>query len=241
MIKEKLEINNPNINSLIAYNAESKVVESMRPNGVLIAQVSPGGGIISGKSSVVQFDAWNWEDAALVTDEGLHINWPRAYTSNRRRGPSSDIKYNQKNYEEKIKSLSGFLKESMAYNQVQSKIKHLPFAAMSSLFNNKQTLFIHVEDEKGIIDAVNFSKNFNIDKLVIIGGYQAHLISEFLSKNNVPVLIQHTHSLPNFEDEDYNSRLVPKKVLIDAGKFFLNKQEMHQIFRQEIFHSMLGK
>ncbi len=54
---------NPHIRSLIAYNAESKVVESMRPNGVLIAQVVPRGGRISGKSSVVQLDAWNWKDA----------------------------------------------------------------------------------------------------------------------------------------------------------------------------------
>jgi hypothetical protein len=111
----------PHIRTIIAYNAESKVVESLRPNGILSAQIVPRRGVISGSSSVVKLDAWNWEDAALVTDEGLHINWPRAYTSNRRRGPSSDIKYNQKNYEVKIKSLSGFLKESKAYNQVQSK------------------------------------------------------------------------------------------------------------------------
>jgi len=57
--------NNPNINSIIAYNAESKVVESMRPNGVLIAQISPAGGRISGTSSIVQLDAWNWEDAVI--------------------------------------------------------------------------------------------------------------------------------------------------------------------------------
>ena len=88
---------------------------------------------------------------------------------------------------------------------------------MSGLFNNNQTLFIHVEDEKGIIDAVNFSTNLNVGKLVIVGGYQAHLVSDFLAKNNVPVLIQHTHSLPNFEDEDYNSTYINPKKLINAG------------------------
>jgi len=34
-------IMNPHIRSIIAYNAESKVVESMRPNGVLMAQITP--------------------------------------------------------------------------------------------------------------------------------------------------------------------------------------------------------
>ena len=51
--KQEIGEYNPNINSIIAYNAESKVVESMRPNGVLIAQISPGGGRISGSSSIV--------------------------------------------------------------------------------------------------------------------------------------------------------------------------------------------
>ena len=71
----------PHVRSLIAYNAESKVVESMRPNGVLLAQITPRGGRISGTSSLVQLDAWNWEDAAIKVDDGIHINWPQTYKS----------------------------------------------------------------------------------------------------------------------------------------------------------------
>ena len=64
----------PHVRSLIAYNAESKIVESMRPNGVLLAQITPRGGTISGTSSIVQLDAWNWEDAAIKVDDGIHLN-----------------------------------------------------------------------------------------------------------------------------------------------------------------------
>ena len=74
---------NPHIRSLIAYNTESKVVESMRPNGVLMGQITPRGGRISGTSSVVQFDAWNWEDAAIKADDGIHINWPSQFSRGR--------------------------------------------------------------------------------------------------------------------------------------------------------------
>ena len=70
---------NPNIRSIIAYNAESRIVETMRLNGVLIGQITPRGGVISGSSSVVQFDAWNWEDATIKYDEGMHVNWPYPY------------------------------------------------------------------------------------------------------------------------------------------------------------------
>ncbi|MGB3776681.1 MAG: amidohydrolase, partial [Leeuwenhoekiella sp.] len=74
---------NPHIEAIIAYNAESKVVESMRPNGVLIAQTVPQGGTISGTSSVVQLDAWNWEDAAVKRGDGVHLNWPSSFTRGR--------------------------------------------------------------------------------------------------------------------------------------------------------------
>ncbi|GAL66726.1 hypothetical protein JCM19301_3204 [Jejuia pallidilutea] len=74
---------NPHIRSLIAYNAESKVVESMRPNGVLLGQITPRGSRISGTSSIVQFDAWNWEDAAVKVDDGIHMSWPNNFTQGR--------------------------------------------------------------------------------------------------------------------------------------------------------------
>ena len=87
----------PNIRSLIAYNAESRVVESLRPNGVLIAQTTPRGGIISGTSSIVQLDAWNWEDAAIKVDDGIHLNWPESYVQGRWwLGESSAEKPNKK-------------------------------------------------------------------------------------------------------------------------------------------------
>src|SRR5690606_29337085 len=73
----------PHIRSLVAYNAESKVVESMRPNGVLLGQISPKGGAISGTSSLVQFDAWNWEDAVIKEDDGIHLTWPNSFKQGR--------------------------------------------------------------------------------------------------------------------------------------------------------------
>ncbi len=209
--------NNPNINSLIAYNAESKVVESMRPNGVLIAQISPKGGRISGTSSIVQLDAWNWEDAVIKANDGIHLNWPNSFSRGRWwLGESRGYKQNPQ-YNSDLEKLSDYFNESVAYLNSNKEIINLAFESMNGLFDNSQTLFIHVDDEKGIIDAVNFSKNFDIKNIVIVGGYQAHLISEFLVKNTVAVLIQHTHSLPNFEDEDYNSTYINPKKLLNAG------------------------
>src|SRR5471030_2255927 len=75
---------NPDARSIIAYNTDSKVIPTVRSNGILLAQPTPTGGTISGQSSVVQLDAWNWEDAAYKTDIGIHMTWPVSSAPRRR-------------------------------------------------------------------------------------------------------------------------------------------------------------
>ena len=48
---------NPDVRSITAYNADSKVINTLRSNGVLLANVVPEGGMVSGTSSIVQLDA----------------------------------------------------------------------------------------------------------------------------------------------------------------------------------------
>jgi hypothetical protein len=79
MMKMKIGQMNPNVRSIIAFNAESKVIETVRPNGILIAQITPRGGRISGTSSIVQLDAWTWEDAIMKENDGMHLNFPSSY------------------------------------------------------------------------------------------------------------------------------------------------------------------
>lgn len=58
---------NPGAQSAVAYNTDSHVIPVVRSNGILLAQVVPTGGSLSGTSSVMQLDAWNWEDAIYKT------------------------------------------------------------------------------------------------------------------------------------------------------------------------------
>lgn len=67
---------NSNVRSIVAYNTDSKIIATLRANGILLANIAPEGGIISGSSSVVQLDAWNWEDASYKQDAGIHLNLP---------------------------------------------------------------------------------------------------------------------------------------------------------------------
>lgn len=205
----------PHVRSLIAYNAESKVVESMRPNGVLLAQITPQGGEISGTSSIVQLDAWNWEDAAVKVDDGIHLHWPRSYRFNRR-GENIGYKPND-TYQKTIAEITTFLQDAKAYGETISTEENEPFKAMQGLYNGTQKFYIYADGEKEIIDAITLAKNGGIKEIVLVGGYEAYKITNFLKQNNIPVLVQATHNRPKFEDEDYDFPYKLPKLLTDAG------------------------
>ena len=207
----------PNVRSLIAYNAESKVVESLRPNGVLIAQITPRGGTISGTSSIVQLDAWNWEDAVVKEDDGVHINWPNSYARGRWwLGESSTYKAN-KDYQEEIENIKSFILNSKTYGKSTPKKINEAFKAMQGLFNGQQKMFVHAQGEKEMIDAVTLLKNNGIYNVVVVGAYEAYKITDFLKKNDISVLIQRVHSTPERDDEDYDLPYKLAKLLVDEG------------------------
>jgi imidazolonepropionase-like amidohydrolase len=207
---------NPHIRSLVAYNAESKVVESMRPNGVLMGQITPRGGIISGTSSIVQFDAWNWEDAALKVDDGIHMNWSSSISFGRWWAGEDPGAKTNKNYAKAIKNLEEYINNAKNYLKGNKIPKNLEFEALSGLLDGSQKLFIHTNGEREITDAVHFANKFNF-KLVIVGGDEAYKVGNLLVKNNVPVIVQRAHRIPNGDDSDYDFSYKLAKLLLDKG------------------------
>lgn len=206
----------PHIRTAIAYDAESKIVESMRPNGVLVAQITPRGGQISGSSSVMQLDAWNWEDALIKTDEGIHLNWPNPYSRGRWwMGEDPTLKSN-KNYLPSIEKIKTFFENSKVYD-LNQKTVHLPYQAMAGLFNGSKTLYLHAEDEKQIVDGISYLKGLGIEKVVLVGGNEALNQIEFIKAHNVPVIASRPHRLPDGEDEDIKGSFKLAAKLTDAG------------------------
>lgn len=207
---------NPNVRSIIAYTADSKVIETVRPNGILMAQITPRGGTISGSSSIVQLDAWNWKDALIKENDGIHVNFPATF----KRGGSwfepGNIEAN-KDYSKQILELSAFLSTSKAYLGESSKERNLVLESTKGLYDGSQTLFIHANEEKQIIDAVQFVKENGIKKMVIVGGYEAYKTAELLQKNNIGVLLKRVHDMPENEDHDIDLPYKAAKLLTDKG------------------------
>ncbi|MFD0976087.1 amidohydrolase family protein [Salinimicrobium gaetbulicola] len=207
----------PHVRSVVAYNAESHVVESMRPNGVLIGQITPRGGRISGTSSIVQFDAWNWEDAVLKENDGLHINWPNTVRRGRWwEGEERGIKPNDK-YEGHVRDLSDFFKNAKAYLAGPREKTNLPFEAMKEVFEGNKRLYFHADAEKEIIDLLAFIKEHSLKNVVLVGGYDAYKIADQLKANNIAVLVGRVHDTPNLEDQDYDLPYKMAHLLNEKG------------------------
>jgi len=206
----------PEIRSIIAYNAESKAVESMRPNGVLLAQIAPNGGIISGSSSVVQLDAWNWEDAVIKYDQGIHLNWPSPYTYGRWwLGEDRGLKANN-NYKKQVNELKDFFSISRANMNIY-KSMNLKSKAMKAIFEGNSTVYLYADDEKEIIDGVSFLHKFNIEKIVIVGASEAKNQLEFIKENNLPVVVKQPYRFPQSVDSDPSETFMLAKKMIDMG------------------------
>ncbi|WP_134087687.1 amidohydrolase family protein [Olivibacter sp. XZL3] len=206
--------NNAHVRALIAYNTDSKVINTLRSNGVLLAQVTPEGGLVTGQSSVVQLDAWNWEDAAYKTDDAIHINWPSIRYS--RFGATNEAAQKERIQQERG-ILSDLLKDAKAYCEVDNPaVFNGRLEAFRKVFDGTKKLMVHVDKKNDIIAAVQFFGAFGL-KPVLVGGADAHLVSSFLKENEIPIIIHQAHSLPSNDDDDVNLPYKQAKLLSDAG------------------------
>jgi imidazolonepropionase-like amidohydrolase len=209
----------PSIRSAIAYNTDSEIIPTVRSNGVLMGQIVPRGGVISGTSSVMQFDAWNWEDALIKADDGVHLNWPAVYHRHYDKGKILIEKV--KTYDQQLREIQNFFNDARAYCLSNNKsITEVRFEGLRGIFEGKQKLYIHADDVKSITEAVSFKQQMAIPEMVIVGGYDAYLVADMLKSNNVSVMLQRLHTLPWFNEDDVDLPFKLPKLLYDKGVKF---------------------
>ncbi len=218
---------NPNVRSLVAYNTDSKVINTLRSSGILLANVVPDGSFVAGTSSVVQLDAWNWQDAAYKTDAGLHVYMPSLMPrpsfgrfGGGGGGPQAPAADPVKEGLEKIEGLKTFFKQAKAYlGEAKHEETNLKFEAIKGLFDKKQKLYVHANTAKQILVALDFVKEFGFD-MVIVGGSDSWQFADLLRKNNVSVILQQPHSLPTGADDDVDQPYKTAAALQKAGVLF---------------------
>lgn len=218
---------NPSVRSIVAYNTDSRFINVLKANGILLASVVPEGGIISGSSTVVQLDAWNWEDAAYKMDNGIHINMPSFITRMGRRGfggfggrGGATAGDPIKAAFQKVDELKTFFREAKAYLQEPThKETNLKLEAVKGLFDKTQKLFIHGDQVKQMLVAIDFVKEFGFS-VVIVGGSESYQIADLLKTNHIAVILGPEHELPAMEDDDVDQPYKTPAELQKAGVLF---------------------
>jgi len=220
---------NPSVRSLVAYNTDSKVINTLRSTGITLANIVPQGGIVSGSSSVVQLDAWNWEDAAYVADNAIHMNLPNLYNRPSRYGGFMGMQGPQgdpiKRGLEQIEEIKQFFREAKAYGlQSQHEQTNLKLKAVQGLFSKKQKLFVHCDVVREMLAAIDFKKEFDFE-IVLVGASESYQIADLLKQNNIPVVLNQMHALPTLEDDGVDQPYSLPAQLQKAGVLFAINDE----------------
>lgn len=225
---------NTNVRSIVAYNADSRIPGTLRANGILLANSIPQGGLLPGASSVVQLDAWNYEDAAYKTDVGIHFNMPSLLSRQGRQQSPDPVKQGLENIEE----VKQFFRQAKAYlNETVHKETNLKFEATRGLFGKKQKFFVHCEIVREILIAIDFAKEFAFD-VVLVGASECYQVADLIKQNNIAVILRQEHSLPTLDDDDIDQPFKTPAILQKAGVLFaLNDEDESTRYRNLPFNA----
>jgi imidazolonepropionase-like amidohydrolase len=220
---------NPNVRAWIAFNPDSEVIPVTRSNGILLSLVMPTGGLVSGRSAVMQLDGWTWETMALKTDVGLHIQWPTPTRSSEASTVSGDEADSGKRSVGELRTL---FEQARGYQRLrQANPEGSPIDArlesMLAVLDGHVPIFAHADSLPAIQSAVAFATEERV-RLVIVGGYDAPHCASLLQREKVPVIVTGTYRLPQRDSDGYDAaytvpnRLRQAKVdycLASAGRF----------------------
>lgn len=179
----------PEVRSLISFNTDSHVIPVIRSNGVLLTQPVLKHGTLSCTSSIMQLDAWNWEDAVVATDNVLHLSWPEIY----RIDDEKRNKEFQTRRTEKIKELTSLFQRAQQYENQQ--VKDYKLNAIKPVFENRK-LFVEVSGANETLEVIAWANKLNLRNVVLIGESNLVGVLDDIKKSNFPLIIKRVHSLP---------------------------------------------
>jgi len=212
----------PEVAGHIAFNADSEVIPTVRYNGITHAQVVPEGSLVMGQSSLMHLDGWNYQDALVSGEMGVHVSWPRTYVINtwwERRSPEEQRKAN----EEARKELMKVFADAKAYFDAKKADRDIDmdqrWEAMLGLFDGSKTLYVHANDKRQMEQAIDVSREYGF-KLVLMGARDAWRIADKLAELEVPVVFGSPFGLPGRDDEGYDQDFSTPAKLADAGVNF---------------------
>jgi imidazolonepropionase-like amidohydrolase len=227
---------NPDVVAATAFNADSAHVDVTRAAGLTETLTIPGslggfggfggGGVIGGQASAVNLGGWNINDMVIRRSAAMELSWPSIQTGS---FDFSTFSFTQRSlaeaktdYEKKVSQLSDLLDKARHYAQAMEKgspdnfERDLKLEALVPVVEGKEPIFVVAFTARDIRNAVEFCSQQKL-RMILAGASQAWKTVDILKKNNVPVIIGPVLSLPQTDDDPYDSEYTMPEVLHAAG------------------------
>jgi len=211
---------NPNVRAEVAYNPDSEIIPTVRYNGILLANVCPAGGTISGMSSVMRLDGWTREDIAVSPTSALVVNWPSMDVMN---APwiKKSADEQRKEIDKNVRELIDYLRAARAYSVaaragVDSTKRDIRFEAMRAVFERGLPLMVNVTTQRQIESALDMQRELGL-KIILVGAQDASRCLTQIKSAGVPIIIGRVHGLPRHEEDGYDATYTLPALLASNG------------------------
>ena len=215
---------NPQARADFAMNFDSELLPVTRSAGVLIAGVTPIGGIVSGSAAAMKLEGWTREDATLKAPAAITIFWPDLRLD---RSPTArdSVRLQEKKRDEAVQKLKDVFAEARAYAIARAaEVKPgVPrhdsdprLEALVPAIERKIPVLAVANTLSQIRAALAWAKEENLS-LVIGGGADAWRAAQDLARAGVPVILDTVLSLPARGDEPYDAPFSTAGLLAAAG------------------------
>lgn len=215
---------NPAARADVAVNFDSELLPVARSGGVLIAGVTPTGGIVSGSVAVLKLDGWTREDASLKAPAAIAVAWPdlridRASTASR------SARLQEKKRDEALARLRNVFRDARAYAKARAAEGQagIPrhdddprLAALVPAVEGAIPVIVLANRLDQIRGAMQWAKDENL-RLVLWGGADAWRIADELARAKVAVIVDSPLDLPQRDDEPYDTQFANAGRLDKAG------------------------
>lgn len=212
----------PHLRSLTSYNTDSELIPVTRYVGITHAQIAVSGGSISGTSSVVDLDAWNWEDAAVNADQGIHMGWPTRNSVRWDWSAGQLVRQKNKRYKEQMQLIEKTFADAAQYADARKAgaTANLTLEALVPVFSGERTVYVRANSAHAMMESVLKLKEWGVKRVALVGADDAYKITDFLKEHKVPLIINHTHRLPSENDDDLNLPFKIPGMLAKEGLTF---------------------
>lgn len=211
---------NPQVLATEALRPDSMHIPITRSNGITAALVAPSGGLISGRSGLIQLYGWTPPEMVIKAPVALHVELPAARAGFRRQAAQptegsrllNEVKdwLDQARWYEKRKTAASKNK-LLALPEFDEKLE-----ALLPVIHGDLPVMISVHSADDIRAAIKFVQEQKI-KTIFYGVSQGWMVAKEIAQADIPVIFASLHQLPPSWEDGYDALYRNPGVLQKAG------------------------